>query len=328
MKAILTLLFLCLGLLTVSSAAFAQNAPVLFAPDVVSTDMMETSASFTPDGKTVYFTRSDNRGIDNTIMFSELKNGKWNQPEVAPFSGVWRDSEPHVAIDGKKIFFVSNRPAAPDGQPLMAESNNRKFPGANVWYCEKTDKGWSEPKRVEGAVNETAEIYNPSVARNGNLYFSARYAGGEPSVGYKIYRSVYKDGKYEKPERLSFSDNKLNDMDPAIDAEERFLVFASNRPGAIGFASLFISIKDKTGNWGAPVALGDKVSTSSGENAPCLAPDGKTLYFTSTKSLTPDVTFPKKKENFADAMKRIKETNARSRNIWSVDLTPWLKDLN
>lgn len=322
MKVLITLLFLA------TSTVFAQTAPTLFAPDVVSTDMMETTASFTPDMKTVYFTRSDNRFMDNTIMFSEFKNGKWNQPEVASFSGVWRDSEPHVAIDGKKIFFVSNRPATPNGAPLMADFNGRKFPGTNIWYCDKTANGWSEPKRIEGAVNETTETYNPSVARNGNLYFSARYPGGEPSVGYKIYRAVYKDGKYEKPERISFADNKINDMDPAIDPEERFVVFSSNRPGAVSTANLFISIKNKDGNWGAPVALGDKASSTSGENAPSLAPDGKTLYFTSGKSLTPDITFPKQKENFASAMKRIKDTNARSRNIWSVDLTPWLKDVS
>ena len=324
MKAILTLLFL----LTAALAAIAQSAPQMFAPDVVSTELMETTAAFTPDMKTVYFTRSDNRFTDNTIMFSEFRNGKWSEPKVASFSGEWRDSEPHVAPDGKRIFFVSNRPAAEGGQPLVAESNGRKFPGANVWFCDQTAKGWSEPQRVEGAVNETKEIYNPSVAANGNLYFSARYAGGEPSVGYKLYRAVYKDGKYEKPERLSFADNKLNDMDPAIDPQERFVVFASNRPGALGFASLFISHKAQDGNWSAPAPLGDKVSTASGENAPKLAPDGKTLYYTTAFSPLPDVTFPKKKEDFNVAMKRIKDTNARSRNIWSVDLTPWLKDLN
>jgi hypothetical protein len=209
----------------------------------------------------------------------------------------------------------------------MAESNGRKFPGANVWYCDSTASGWSEPKRIEGAVNDTKEIYNPSVARNGNLYFSARYPSKEPSVGYKIYRSVYSDGKYEAPERVSFADNKLNDMDPAIDADERFMVFASNRPGAVAVSNLFIVLKDKSGNWGAPVPLGEKVSTTAGENAPKLAPDGKTLYFTSGRSLTPDVTFPKKREDFKAAMKRIRETNARSRNLWSVDLTPWIKEL-
>lgn len=321
-------LFLSLLFLLVPVGIFAQAEPTMFAPDVVSTEMMETTATFTPDGKTVYFTRSDNRFSDNTIMFSVQKNGKWSQPDVASFSGVWRDSEPHVSPDGKRIFFVSNRPAKPDGAPLMAESNGRKFPGANVWYCDKTANGWSEPVHIDGPVNETAELYNPSVAANGNLYFSARYPGKEPSVGYKIHRSGYKDGKYEAPERVSFADNKLNDMDPAIDPQERFVVFSSNRPGAVSIANLFISIKDKTGNWQPPVPLGDKVSTAAGENAPSLGPDGKTLYYTTGRSSVVDVTFPKKKETYSDAMKRIKDTNARSRNIWSIDLTPWLKDLN
>jgi Tol biopolymer transport system component len=309
-------------------AALGQSSPTMFAPDVVSTDLMETTATFTPDGKTVFFTRSDNRFMDNTIMYSELKNGKWSQPNVAPFSGEWRDSEPYVTRDGKRIFFVSNRPAAPGGAPVIAESNGRKFPGANVWYVEKTSTGWSEAKRVEGPVNDTAEIYNPSVAANGNLYFSARYPSKEPMLGYKIYRSAYKDGRYESPERVSFADPKLNDMDPAIDPGERFLVFASNRPGAIAVSNLFIVLKDKTGNWGTPAPLGDKVNTNAGENAPSLGPDGKTLYYTTGRSSTPDVTFPKKKETYADAMKRIKDINSRSRNIWSVDITPWLKDLN
>ncbi len=323
MKPLLSLLLLLLP-----AAVFAQTSPAMFAPDIVSTDMMETTATFTPDGKTVYFTRSDNRFSDNTIMFSVQKNGKWSQPDVASFSGVWRDSEPHVSPGGKRIFFVSNRPATAGGSPLMAESNGRKFPGANVWYCDKTDKGWSDPIRVDGPVNDTAELYNPSVAANGNLYFSARYPSKEPVVGYKIFRSIYKDGKYEAPERVSFADNKLNDMDPAIDPQERFVVLASNRPGAVSIANLFISFKDANGNWQPPVPLGDKVSTNAGENAPSLAPDGKTLYYTTGRSSFVDVTFPKNKETYADAMKRIKDSNARSRNIWSVDLTPWLKNLN
>lgn len=324
MKAIPALILLLFSGL----AASAQAQPAMFAPGIVSTDMMETTASFAPDGKTVYFTRSDNRFSDNTIMYSTLKGGKWSRPEVASFSGEWRDSEPHVSPDGKRLFFVSNRPSTAGGQPLMAESNGRKFPGANVWYVEKTGKGWSEPVHIDGPVNETAEIYNPSTAANGNLYFSARYPSATPMTGYKIFRSVYKDGRYEKPEMVSFADPKLNDMDPAIDPRERFMVFASNRPGAVSIANLFIVKKGKNGAWGAPVALGDKASTNAGENAPSLGPDGKTLFYTSGRTSVADVTFPKKREDFAAAMKRISETNARSRNIWSVDLSPWIADIN
>lgn len=118
--------------------------PQLFAPGVVSTEFMETSAAFTPDGKTVYFTRADFQFSDNTIMESHFKGGKWTKPEVASFSGVWRDSEPHVSPDGTKLFFVSNRPATGD-KPLLANFSGRSFPGANIWYVEKKQKAGANP---------------------------------------------------------------------------------------------------------------------------------------------------------------------------------------
>ena len=94
-------------LLIVPTGAFCHgdnNEPKLFAPGVVSTEFMETSASFMPDGKTIYFTRSDITFSDNTILESKFKNGRWNKPEVASFSGVWRDSEPNVSPDGTKLY--------------------------------------------------------------------------------------------------------------------------------------------------------------------------------------------------------------------------------
>ncbi|HEX8638085.1 MAG TPA: hypothetical protein VF692_08490, partial [Pyrinomonadaceae bacterium] len=142
--------------------AFCQTAlPQLFAPGIISTEFMETSAAFTPDGKTVYFTRADFAFSDNTIMESHFKGSKWQEPEVASFSGVWRDSEPHVSPDGTKLFFVSNRPVNPGDKPLLANFSGRSFPGANIWFVEKKGKGWGEPIHINGAVNAVPTVYNP-----------------------------------------------------------------------------------------------------------------------------------------------------------------------
>jgi hypothetical protein len=37
------------------------------------------------------------------------ENGKWSEPEVAPFSGTYRDLEATFTADGKTIFFSSDR---------------------------------------------------------------------------------------------------------------------------------------------------------------------------------------------------------------------------
>lgn len=150
-----------LGVVNSASAQAPMPNATLFAPNVISTEFMETSAAFTPDGKKVYFTRSDVQFSDNTIMESTLKNGRWTEPVVASFSGVRRDSEPFVSHDGTKLFFVSNRPAREGEKPLVATSNGRSFPGANIWYVSKKGDAWGEAVRVDIDVNGSLMIYNP-----------------------------------------------------------------------------------------------------------------------------------------------------------------------
>ena len=301
---------------------FCQTVqPVLFAPGVVSTEFNETSATFTPDRKTVYFTRSDVLFTDNTILESHFKNGKWSEPQVASFSGVWRDSEPHVSPDGSKLFFVSNRPASGD-KPLVMSFDGQTHDGANIWYVEKKSNGWGEPIHIAGAINEFPSVYNPSIARSGTLYFSG-VLPDEPTKN-QIYRSVPVGEVYGKPERVSFSDTKWHHIDPTIDPDEQFMIFGSNRPGTMGNSfDLFICFQ-KNGKWDEPVNLGETVNSAALENAPVLAPDGKTLYFTSARPRTGK--FPKqKRESYAEVTKRLRQPDNGSRNIWQVDITFWLE---
>ncbi|MDQ3800884.1 MAG: hypothetical protein M3384_15670 [Acidobacteriota bacterium] len=321
-KVFIAIVFFCV-LSVVSSPAIKAQTPqaTLFAPNVVSTGFMETSATFTPDGKTVYFTRSDVQFSDNTIMVSSLKNGRWTQPEVASFSGVWRDSEPFVSPDGNKLFFVSNRPLKPGEKPLVATSGGRTFPGANIWYVRKEGDGWSEAVHVDVDVNQSVTIYNPSVAANGNLYFSGLIEKDQKATA--IFRSVYSNGAYGKAEKLPFNDPKYTFMDPSVSPDEKFIVFAFNGPGTVGSADIYI-VRQKDGKWQEPVNLGASVNSASPENAPCLSPDGKTVYFTSMR-IEP-VTFPKKKENAKDLLARLSNPLNGSRNIWQVDISQWLND--
>jgi hypothetical protein len=71
---------------------------------VISTSDFELNASFTPDGKTVYFSKSDPGFNRITIVLSHRKGNDWTKPEVAPFSGIWEDMDPRVSPDGKKLF--------------------------------------------------------------------------------------------------------------------------------------------------------------------------------------------------------------------------------
>lgn len=109
---------LCLALFFTLIAVYSEwllaqdmaNSPRLFAPGVVSGAADDMSPAFTPDGKTVFFTRGNDSG--SMILVPHFLNGEWSAPAIASFSGKWNDLEPAMAPDGSFLAFASSRPAA------------------------------------------------------------------------------------------------------------------------------------------------------------------------------------------------------------------------
>ena len=95
----------------VAFTAIQQNVePELFAPGIISTADDELNAAFTPDQRTVFFTKSTPSNRMGVIFVSQLRGNKWSSPEVASFSGRYSDYDPFVTVDGEHIYFISNRP--------------------------------------------------------------------------------------------------------------------------------------------------------------------------------------------------------------------------
>src|SRR5690349_8101898 len=74
--------FIYLPLIASICLAFA-SAPVppeLFASGRISTGDMELNAAFTPDGRTLYFTKRTPKPQLWVIVLSHLKRGQWTRP--------------------------------------------------------------------------------------------------------------------------------------------------------------------------------------------------------------------------------------------------------
>jgi len=78
------------ALLAIPIFARADDAK-LFGEGVISTPFDDFGATLTPDGKTLFLTRSVPRSNVYVILRSDLANGRWSEPEVAPFSGQYWD---------------------------------------------------------------------------------------------------------------------------------------------------------------------------------------------------------------------------------------------
>ncbi|WP_426687772.1 TolB family protein [Rhodanobacter ginsengiterrae] len=295
--------------------ASTVGAGELVGPGVISTGLQETSAALTPDGKTLYFMRSDFAEADDTIMVSQRVDDHWSTPRVAAFSGQWHDSEPTLSPSGKRLYFVSNRPLRPGGAPVTAAMNGRQFAGSNLWYVERqAHGGWSAAVHVDGALNDGAMIYNPSVAANGDIYFSAHRA--DSGKAYQIY--VARDQGHAAPERLPLGDLDHNRMDPAIDPQGRFLLYAGNEGDALGSADIYIVFRQPDGGWGKPEHLGGDVNSRVLENAPSLGPAFGELFVSSARR--DEMSFPKRRDDADSLQRRLQSPLNGSRNLWRFDI--------
>jgi len=314
-------LFLALSLIAVLISTPA-GAGELVGPGVISTGLQETSAALSPDNNTLYFMRSDFAEKDDTILVTHRVGENWSAPEVVPFSGQWHDSEPALSPDGKRLYFVSNRPPQSGGAPVMAEKDGRTFTGKNLWYVEMQPSGsWGKPTHVEGALNDGAMIYNPSIAANGDIYFSAHRS--DSGKAYQIYVARRTKSGYAAPERVDLGDVEHNRMDPSVDPEQRFLVYAGNEGDSLGSADIYIAFRDANGHWDKPVHLSGDVNTSSLENAPSLGRRFGELYVSSNREA--EVHFPKTQDDHASLQHRLQEPLNGSRNLWLFDIGDVLK---
>ena len=256
------------------AAAEASPPPVeaeLFGDGVVSTADFETHPAFTPDGKTLYFVKSTPQFTDWKIWVTERNaGGTWSPPKMAPFSGTYRDADPYVTADGKRLYFISDRPV--DGKPKE---------DMDIWVMERSKEGaWGTPKNLGAPVNSSGSEWLPRPAANGTLYFGSDRPGGLGKTD--LYRSKLVDGKYQAPENLGPAINTAaEEYEPCIAPDESFLIFmAAGRPDTGGGGDLYISYR-KDGAWTPPQNLGPTVNRRGLDIGPYLSLDGKSFYWSS-----------------------------------------------
>jgi hypothetical protein len=297
-------------------------APEIFAPGEISGPANDGAPTFSPDGNTLFFTRTTAQWT--VIVESHKVNGHWSRPIVAPFSGEWPDSSPAMSPDGSYIVFQSTRPKVPLTDATRPKPGE-PIPGmaSNLWRVDRVGTGWSEPKRLPDAVNVADQsIWKPSIAANGTIYLTAIDKKGSK----RLYASAYKNGTYQEAQPLAFSDGTTMDVDPEIAPDGSFLVFVSagRMPGNTK-DHLFVVLKKGEG-WGPVVPIryaGDeKPYGFSTDDEPRLGPDHRTLYFSSDRVVP--VHFPRTHEQAQKDLERLDLWDNSNSNVWSISLSPWL----
>lgn len=156
-------------LLVLPLSAVAASVPQRWAPTPIASDQYESSPTFSPDGRDLYFMRSTPQFSEWRILHSRCVDGAWSAPQPPSFAAKppARDADPFVSLDGRRLYFLSTRQNR-DGSDQL-----------DIWRATRDARGeWSEPERLPEPVNSAGSELLPREDAAGRLVFGSDRPGG------------------------------------------------------------------------------------------------------------------------------------------------------
>lgn len=155
----------------------------------------------------------------------------------------------------------------------------------DIWYSDRINQGmWSDPVNLTELNTEDSDVLfwiSPD-RRTGLVYGIYGDNNIQKKQGFSF--SQYDGKKWSKPEPLNIK-NFYNDslhFYANLSADGKILIMAVSRKDATGGLDLYISnLNEETLEWSSPMNIGRDINTKGDEEAPYLAYDNKTLYFSS-----------------------------------------------
>lgn len=219
--------YLNLYSLDLSDSLDIESDPIVFSEELNS-KFHESSAVFTKDGKTVYFTRNNfsgnklNRGDDGVSYLKLFKSklnqeNTWTKPEELSFnSDNYSVAHPALSKDNKTLYFSSDM----EGTTGMSDIFRVKI---------LEDNTYSSPENLGNLINTEGRESFPFVSDDGLLYFASD--GHLGLGGLDVFVAAIRD-KGELGEVFNLGrpiNSNKDDFSFIINSKLRKGFFASNR---------------------------------------------------------------------------------------------------
>lgn len=209
----------------------------------INTKFNESTASFTKDGNTMYFTRNNyidgKKGKNDSktnlvkIYRARLVNNQWQDLTELPFdSDQYNTAHPCLSPDEKTLYFASDMPGTLGQSDIYKVTINE-------------DGTFDKPQNLGDPINTEGRESFPFINEEGELYFAS---DGHPGLGgFDVFAAKKNSaGSYKKILNLGSDINSpKDDFAYSIDIASRTGFFTSNRDGGKGSDDIYSFLETK-----------------------------------------------------------------------------------
>ncbi|PNQ75474.1 hypothetical protein C1T31_03950 [Hanstruepera neustonica] len=196
-----------------------------FSEDINS-DTHESNATFTNDGKTMYFSRTHNKQVKIgeykyavvKIYRAELVDSTWTNVEPLPFTDdTYSTQHPFLDEDNNRLYFSSDMPGS--------------YGSFDIFYVDINGDNYSEPINMGESINTKHREQFPFVSKDNVLYYASD--GLEGLGGLDIFMVHLKDEGNSTPQNLGSTLNSgMDDFGFVLKGSFQKGYFSSNRDGS------------------------------------------------------------------------------------------------
>jgi len=151
----------------------------------------------------------------------------------------------------------------------------------DLYISKKSEAGWQKSRPIPN-VNTNENEAAQSISADGNLLVFTVCNRREDYGSCDLYYSRKINNRWTEPKNIGSPINTSDwESQPSIAPNSDAIYFVRGGAKGRGHKDLYISRLQADGKWGTPENISE-LNTTYDESSPCIHPDGKTLYFSST----------------------------------------------
>ncbi|MGQ0828608.1 MAG: tetratricopeptide repeat protein [Bacteroidota bacterium] len=191
------------------------------------------------------------------------------------------DKAPSISADGKTLIFTSRRPGR--SSELDLEGDKKHFEDIYISRWDTVKRSWSGAELIPGSINTDGHDACTSISPDGKQIFIYKNDAEGESRGGDIYSSrLSSSNKWGAPSSMGKPINTTYwEGGACVSPDGKTLYLVTERPGGLGHGDIYMVNRKTRTEWDTPVNMGADVNTAEDEGGIFLAPDGKTLFFSS-----------------------------------------------